>query len=134
MGEEARAKGIPPDFYKKISDAGGIQRENFRKAVKAGVKLTMGTDAGVYPHGDNPKQLAVMVRYGMPPMQALQAATIVGADALGKKDDLGVIAPGHFADIIAVRGDPLTDIHEMERVRFVMKGGSIYRPEATVNK
>jgi imidazolonepropionase-like amidohydrolase len=126
---EGPKRGELAEFLRKDREIGETQRENFRKAVKAGVKLTMGTDAGVYPHGDNPKQLAVMVRYGMTPMQALQAATIVGADALGKKDELGAIAPGHFADIIAVKGDPLADIHEMERVRFVMKGGVIYRPE-----
>jgi imidazolonepropionase-like amidohydrolase len=126
---EGPKRGELAEFLRKDREIGETQRENFRKAVKAGVKLTMGTDAGVYPHGDNPKQLAVMVRYGMTPMQALQAATIVGADALGKKDDLGVIAPGHFADIIAVRGDPLADIHEMERVRFVMKGGAVYRQQ-----
>jgi imidazolonepropionase-like amidohydrolase len=124
---EGPKRGELAEFLRKDREIGETQRENFRKAVKAGVKLTMGTDAGVYPHGDNPKQLAVMVRYGMTPMQALQAATIVGADALGKKDDLVVIAPGHFADIIAVRGDPLADIREMERVRFVMKGGAIFR-------
>jgi imidazolonepropionase-like amidohydrolase len=68
-----------------------------------------------------------MVKYGMTPMQALQAATVVGADALGKKDDLGVIAAGHFADIIAVNGDPLADVREMEKVTFVMKGGDVYK-------
>jgi len=124
---EGPKRGELAEFLRKDREIGETQRENFRKAVKAGVKLTLGTDAGVYPHGDNPKQLAVMVKYGMTPMQALQAATIVGADALGKKDDLGVIAAGHFADIIAVKGDPLSDIREMERVRFVMKGGAVYR-------
>jgi imidazolonepropionase-like amidohydrolase len=131
---EGPKRGELEEFLRKDRQIGETQRENFRKAVKAGIKLTMGTDAGVYPHGDNPKQLAVMVKYGMTPMQALQAATIVGADALGKKDDLGVIAPGHFADIIAVKGDPLADIREMERVRFVMKGGAIYRPATTTEK
>ena len=131
---EGPKRGELAEFLRKDREIGETQRENFRKAVKAGVKLTFGTDAGVYPHGDNPKQLAVMVRYGMTPMQALQAATIVGADALGKKDDLGVIAPGHFADIIAVRGDPLADIHEMERVWFVMKGGAVFRPEIASNR
>jgi imidazolonepropionase-like amidohydrolase len=124
---EGPKRGELEEFLRKDREIGETQRENFRKAVKAGIKLTMGTDAGVYPHGDNPKQLAVMVRYGMTPMQALQAATTVGADALGKKDEIGAIAPGHFADIIAVKGDPLSDIHEMERVRFVMKAGTVYR-------
>lgn len=124
---EGPKRGELEEFLRKDREIGEVQRENFRKAVKAGVKLTFGTDAGVYPHGDNPKQLAVMVKYGMTPMQALQAATVVGADALGKKDDLGVIAAGHFADIIAVNGDPLADVREMEKVTFVMKGGVIYK-------
>lgn len=124
---EGPKRGELEEYLRKDREIGELQRENFRKAVKAGIKLTMGTDAGVYPHGDNAKQLVIMVRYGMTPMQALQAATIVGADALGKKDDLGAIAPGKFADIIAVAGDPLADVAEMQRVKFVMKGGVVYR-------
>jgi imidazolonepropionase-like amidohydrolase len=131
---EGPKRGELAEFLRKDHEIGETQRENFRKAVKAGVKLTFGTDSGVYPHGDNPKQLAVMVKYGMTPMQALQAATIVGADALGKKDDLGVIAAGHFADIIAVNGDPLADITEMQRVLFVMKGGEICKPGIWLSK
>ena len=92
-----------------------------------GIKLTMGTDAGVYPHGDNPKQLAYMVRFGMTPMQAIQAATLSGADALGLKDKTGAIAAGLSADIIAVKRDPLEDIHALEQVDFVMKAGHIYK-------
>ena len=123
---EGPKRGELEEFLRKDREIGETQRENFRKAVKAGIKLTMGTDAGVYPHGDNPKQLAVMVKYGMTPMQALQAATIVGADAIGRKDEFGAIAPGLSADIIAVKGDPLADIHEMEHVRFVMRAGVVY--------
>jgi len=124
---EGPKRGELEEYLRKDREIGELQRENFRKAVKAGVKLTFGTDAGVYPHGDNPKQLAVMVRYGMTPMQALQAATITGADALGLKDKVGVIAAGQAADIIAVTGDPLADVHSMEHVLFVMKGGQVYR-------
>jgi len=124
---EGPKRGELEEYLRKDREIGELQRENFRKAVKAGVKLTFGTDAGVYPHGDNPKQLAVMVRYGMTPMQALQAATITGADALGLKDKVGVIAAGQAADIIAVTGDPLADVHSMEHVQFVMKGGQVYR-------
>lgn len=124
---EGPKRGELPEFLRKDREIGETQRENFRKAVKAGVKLTMGTDAGVYPHGDNPKQLAVMVKYGMTPMQALQAATTVGADAIGRKDEIGAIAPGHYADIIAVKGDPIADITELQRVRFVMRAGTVYR-------
>jgi imidazolonepropionase-like amidohydrolase len=124
---EGPKRGELEEFLRKDREIGETQRENFRKAVKAGVKLTFGTDSGVYLHGDNPKQLAVMVRYGMTPMQALQAATVVGADALGKKDDLGAISAGHFADIIAVDGNPLADVRELEKVTFVMKGGTVYQ-------
>jgi imidazolonepropionase-like amidohydrolase len=124
---EGPKRGELEEFLRKDREIGETQRENFRKAVKAGVKMTFGTDSGVYPHGDNPKQLAVMVKYGMTPLQALQAATIVGADALGRKDDLGVIYAGHFADIIAVNGDPLADVRELEKVTFVMKGGVVYK-------
>ena len=123
---EGPKRGELEEFLRKDHEIGETQRENFRKAVKAGVKLTMGTDAGVYPHGDNPKQLAVMVKYGMTPMQALQAATTVGADAIGRKNEFGAIAPGLSADIIAVKGDPLADITELQRVRFVMKAGVVY--------
>src|SRR6185503_8274078 len=123
---EGPKRGELEEFLRKDREIGETQRENIRKAVKAGLKLTMGTDAGVYPHGDNPKQLAVMVKYGMTPLQALQAATIVGADALGRKDEIGAIAPGYFADVIAVQGDPLADISEMQHVRFVMKAGVVY--------
>ena len=95
--------------------------------MKLGIKLTMGTDAGVYPHGDNPKQLAFMVQYGMTPMQAIQAATLNGADALGLKNVTGAIATGLAADIIAVKRDPLEDIRALEQVDFVMKGGEVYK-------
>jgi imidazolonepropionase-like amidohydrolase len=124
---EGPKRGELEEFLRKDREIGETQRENFRRAVKAGVKLTMGTDAGVYPHGDNPKQLAIMVRYGMTPMQALQAATTVGADALGRKEEIGSVAAGHFADIIAVNGDPLADVRVLEKVTFVMKGGEIYK-------
>jgi imidazolonepropionase-like amidohydrolase len=124
---EGPKRGELEEFLRKDREVGELQRQNFAKAVKLGVKLTMGTDAGVYRHGDNPKQLAVMVRYGMTPMQALQAATISGADALGLKGETGAIAPGHSADIIAVSSDPIADIKAMERVDFVMKSGQIYR-------
>jgi imidazolonepropionase-like amidohydrolase len=124
---EGPKRGELEEFLRKDRDIGEVQRENFRKAVKAGIKLTFGTDAGVYPHGDNPKQLAIMVRYGMTPMQAIQAATLTGADALGLKEKAGVIAAGHYADIIAVKGDPLTDVRLLESVQFVMKAGEIYK-------
>jgi imidazolonepropionase-like amidohydrolase len=119
------------DYPQKIIDKekliGRQQRENFQRAVRAGVKFAFGTDAGVYPHGWNAKQFAHMVRWGLTPMQAIQAATVNAADLLGWSDKVGQIAPGFYADVIAVNGDPLKDITELERVRFVMKGGIVYK-------
>jgi imidazolonepropionase-like amidohydrolase len=106
---------------------GRTQRENFRKAVQAGVKLAFGTDAGVYPHGWNGKQFAKEVEWGLTPMQAIQTATVNAADLLGWSDKVGVVAPGHFADLIAVVGDPLKDVSELERVTWVMKGGAVVK-------
>ncbi|MBB6096355.1 imidazolonepropionase-like amidohydrolase [Povalibacter uvarum] len=123
---EGPKRGELEEFLRKDREVAQIQRDNFQKAVKAGVKMTFGTDSGVYTHGDNAKQFAVMVKYGMTSMQALQAATVVGADAVGLKGQIGAIAAGHYADIIAVSGNPLTDIHAMETMQFVMKGGQVY--------
>jgi imidazolonepropionase-like amidohydrolase len=127
---EGKRLGEPADFLEHDKQLGEIQRENFRKAVKAGVKMAFGTDAGVYPHGDNAKQFAFMVRYGMTPMQAIQAATISAADLIGHRDLLGSIAPGKFADLVAVDGDPLSDVRALEHVGFVMKEGKVYKNEA----
>jgi len=126
---EGPKRGELEEFLKKDRDIAEIQRENFRKAVKMGIKLTMGTDTGVHPHADAPKQLAFMVRYGMTPMQAIQAATWVGAQALGIEGEVGQIAPGYAADILAVQADPLADVRSLEHVGFVMKAGTIYRQE-----
>jgi imidazolonepropionase-like amidohydrolase len=119
--------GYPEKIIEKERMVGRTQRENFQKAAKAGVKLAFGTDAGVYPHGWNAKQFAHMVKWGLTPTQAIQAATVSAADLLGWNDKVGVIAPGAFADIIAVDGDPLKDVTELERVKFVMKGGVVYK-------
>ena len=109
---------------------GRKQRETFRRAVQAGVTMTFGTDAGVYPHGDNGRQFAKMVEWGMTPMQAIQAATSTAARYLGPLgDDLGAIAPGKFADIVAVKGDPLADVSRLEHVDFVMKAGVVWRQD-----
>ena len=124
---EGPKRGELEEFLRKDREVAEIQRENFRKAVKMGVKMTMGTDTGVHRHGDSAKQLAVMVRYGMTPIQALQAATVNGADALGLKGQVGSAAPGHYADLIAVQGDPLNDVRLLENVQFVMKGGVVYK-------
>jgi imidazolonepropionase-like amidohydrolase len=124
---EGPKRGELEEFLHKDREIAQAQRDNFRKAVKAGIKLTFGTDAGVYPHGDNAKQFAIMVRYGMTPMQAIQAATLNGADALGLKNVTGAIATGLSADIIAVKRDPLEDISALEQVDFVMRGGEVYK-------
>lgn len=124
---EGKRNGVPEENLQKDRDLGEIQRENFRKALKAGVKLSFGSDAGIYPHGDNAKQFAVMVRYGMTPMQAIVAATVTGAELLKREKDFGAIETGRFADIIAVKGDPLADATVLERMHFVMKEGRVYR-------
>jgi imidazolonepropionase-like amidohydrolase len=126
---EGPKRGELEEFLRKDREIAETQRENFRKAVRLGVKLTFGTDAGVYPHGDNAKQLAYMVRYGMTPMQAIQAATLNGADALGLKAQTGALATGLAADIIAVKRDPLEDIRALEQVDFVMKAGQVYKQQ-----
>jgi imidazolonepropionase-like amidohydrolase len=124
---EYKRLGFPEKILDKERQIGKQQRENFRRAARAGVKIAYGTDAGVYPHGWNGKQFAFMVRYGLTPMQAIQSATTSAADLLGWTDKVGAVAPGLYADLIAVDGDPLTDITELERVKFVMKGGIVYK-------
>lgn len=124
---EGPKRGELEEFLRKDREIAQIQRENFRKAVKLGIKLTLGTDTGVHPHEHAPRQLAWMVRYGMTPMQAIQAATLTGAEALGVQRETGAIEAGRSAEIIAVRGDPLADIRVLEAVDFVMKGGVVYK-------
>lgn len=123
---EGKKNGVLEDNLRKDREVGDLQRENFRKAHQAGVKMVYGTDAGIYPHGDNAKQFAVMVRYGMTPVQAIQSATINAAEALGNKE-VGVIETGRFADIIAVKGDPSSDVRVLEQAGFVMKGGQVIK-------
>ena len=121
------AKGnIPSDFLQHDAELGRIQRDNFRKAVNAGVKMSFGTDAGVCPYGVAARQFSFMVKYGMTPMQAIQAATSSAADLLGRSKELGSIQPGKYADVIAVAGDPIQDIRQLEDVKFVMKEGKVY--------
>lgn len=125
--EQGKAGTMPKDFLEHDRELGEAQRRNFRKAVKAGVKMSFGTDAGVCAYGTAAKQFAFMVRYGMTPMQAIQAATTSAADLLGHSNELGLIKPHKYADIIAVSGDPLKDISVLEQVQFVMKDGVVYR-------
>jgi imidazolonepropionase-like amidohydrolase len=129
----AKQFGIPQEFIEKERGVGRLQRENFRKAVQAGVKMAFGTDAGVYPHGDNAKQFHYMVMYGMTPAQAIQAATWSAADLIGRANDVGSLTPGHYADLIAVTDDPLQHIESLEHVPLVMKGGTIVKNELKGN-
>jgi imidazolonepropionase-like amidohydrolase len=121
------APNTPADFLQHDRDLADAQRRNFTKAVRAGVKMAFGTDAGVCPHGINARQFAFMVRYGMTAMQAIQSATVNAADLIGHPELFGSIVSGKSADIIAVKGDPLADIHELEHVAFVMKEGRVYK-------
>ena len=121
---EGRKNGVLEDNLRKDREVADIQRENFRKAHQAGVRMVYGTDAGIYPHGDNARQFAWMVRYGMTPTEAIRTATVNAAEALGRAD-LGVLEPGRVADVIAVAGDPTRDVTLLESVPFVMKGGQV---------
>jgi imidazolonepropionase-like amidohydrolase len=125
------ANGTEQESLDKERMVGKAQRETFRRAVKAGVKMIFGTDAGVYPHGDNGKQFAKMVEWGMTPLQAIQAATSSASEALARAD-VGAIETGRYGDMVAVRGDPLTDIRLLEHVDAVVKGGRLVKgPGAT---
>lgn len=122
---EGLKAGMLPESIEKEKKLGRTQRENFRRAHAAGVKMAFGTDAGVYPHGDNAKQFAKMVEWGMTPLESIQAATLNGAELMGWSGKVGVLAPGAYADLIAVPGNPLQDVHTLEHVEFVMQGGAV---------
>ena len=126
--EFGERNGVPEENLNKERAVGQKQRDSFAAAVKAGVKMVFGSDAAIYPHGLNARQFSRMVKFGMTEAQALQAATINSASLL-KKEDLGQIKEGFLADIIAVSGNPLTDISVTERVEFVMQGGVVYKLE-----
>jgi imidazolonepropionase-like amidohydrolase len=126
---EGAKMGMLPESIEKEKQIGRLQRENFRKAYLGGAKMAFGTDGGVYPHGDNWRQFATMVEWGMKPIEAIQSATVNAADLLGLGKEVGSIETGYSADIIAVQGDPLIDIRSMGKVRFVMKQGTVYRSE-----
>jgi imidazolonepropionase-like amidohydrolase len=123
------ANGTEQESLDKEKAIGLAQRQTFQRAVRAGVPMLFGTDAGVYPHGDNGRQFAKMVQWGMTPLQAIRAATLSGAEALGMAGDLGAIAVGRYADIIAVDGDPLADVTRLEHVAAVVKGGTLVKGE-----
>ena len=123
------SNGTEQESLDKERMVGLKQRQTFQRAVRAGVKMIFGTDAGVYPHGDNGKQFAKMVQWGMTPLQAIQAATLNASDALGRKD-VGIIEPGRYGDLVAVRGDPLRDVSLLEHVDAVVKGGQLVKGPA----
>jgi imidazolonepropionase-like amidohydrolase len=125
VAEGRAAAGAP--IWKTMVD---LERQAFGKAVRKGVKISYGTDAGGYAWTENQaKEFSYMVRYGMTPLQAIQSATSVAAALLGQEASLGTVEPGHYADVVAVKGDPLSEIAELERVSFVMKGGVVYKQE-----
>jgi len=117
--------GVPEFMVEKARVVMPAARQNIARAFKAGVKVAFGTDAAVYPHGLNAREFAIMVQLGMTPMQSIQAATANAADLLGWSDRVGSIAAGRFADIVAVSGDPVADVTQLERMVFVMKGGQV---------
>jgi imidazolonepropionase-like amidohydrolase len=122
---EGEKNGIFKESLEKERAIGLAQRQTFQAAVKAGVKMIFGTDGGVYPNGLNARQFATMVKWGMTPLQAIQAATVNAAEALGRTADVGTIAVGRYGDLIAVVGDPLEDVTRLQSVSFVMKGGEV---------
>jgi imidazolonepropionase-like amidohydrolase len=122
---EGKKNGVLEDNLRKDREVAQIQRDNFRKAHAAGVKMVFGTDAGVMPHGSAAGQFRTMVAYGMTPLEAIRAATLTAAQALGREKDVGAIAVGRYGDIVAVDGDPLKDVGVLTAVKAVIKGGTL---------
>ena len=127
INEVGTKQGWPAEYLRKNIETTDVQRRGFAAAVRAGARMTFGTDAGVYPYGTGARQFAYMVRYGMTPMQAIQAATSEAARALRMDGKVGGTTPGAYGDLIAVKGDPLTDIHVLERVDSVIKDGKLVK-------
>jgi imidazolonepropionase-like amidohydrolase len=122
---------LPQESIDKEKFVGQTQRDNFARCVKAGVKVAFGTDAGVYPHGDNGRQFFYMVKYGLTPARAIRSATSDAAELIGRNAEVGSVQPGLFADLVAVSADPLADIRALEKVEFVMKGGVVIKDQLT---
>jgi imidazolonepropionase-like amidohydrolase len=121
---------LPPLYQQKMKDVSAVEKQNAIKAIKAGVKVALGTDAAVYPHGLNAHEVDVYVnQFGMSPLQGIQTGTINAADLMGWTDKIGTIEPGKWADIIAIDGDPLKDVKILQHVSFVMKSGMVYKDE-----
>ena len=127
IAEVGRRDGWSASILRKNDQTTEAQRQGFTKAVRAGVKVVFGTDAGVFPHGTNALQFRYMLRYGMTPLQAIQSATNLAAEFLGWGKDVGSLTPGHYADMIALDANPLADVTALERVNHVMKGGALVR-------
>jgi imidazolonepropionase-like amidohydrolase len=127
---EGRKQQWPEEFLRKNIETTEAQREGFTAAHKAGVRIAYGTDAFVYPHGLNARQFHIMVELGMTPAEALQSATSIAARAMGWEDNVGSLAPGHYADLIAVKGDPTVDVRLLESVPVVVQGGRIVKAPA----
>ncbi len=121
---------LPPLYQQKMKDVSAVEKQNATKAIKAGVKVALGTDAAVYPHGLNAHEIDVYVnQFGMSPLQGIQTGTINAADLMGWTDRVGTVEPGKWADIIAIDGDPLKDVKLLQHVPFVMKSGIVYKDE-----
>jgi imidazolonepropionase-like amidohydrolase len=131
--EHGKELGLPEKIIEKERQLRKAQNVNWRRAIAAGVKMAFGTDAGVYPHGTNAKQFKYLLELGLTPLQTIQMATSNAAELLGWSEKVGTLAPGAWADLVAVRGDPLSDVTVLERPTFVMKGGTVYRSAAAVD-
>ena len=140
IDEVGRKENWPEEYLRKntetteTTETTDVQRQAFREAVKAGVKIAYGTDAGGYPIGTNAKQFAYMVKFGMMPMQAIQSASVVAADLLNWQEDVGAVSAGRCADMIAVDGDPIADISVLETLPVVMKGGAIVPSDLSIRQ
>ena len=132
LGEYGKL-GFPEHILNKARQVDTQRIDTFRRALAAGVHVAFGTDAGVYPHGQNGREFKYMVERGMTPMQAIQSATKGAAELVGWKDKVGQLAPGYYADLIAVGGDPVADVRQLENVPFVVKGGVLYKNTLTAD-
>lgn len=130
MKENAARIGLPAMYAEKMKTVTAAMRQNITKAIQSGVKIALGTDAAVYPHGLNAHEFEVYVKLGMTPLQSIQTGTVNAADLLGWSDRIGAVEEGKFADIIAVNGDPTKDITLLQKPVFVMKGGTVYKNSA----